>query len=156
MFPTIQRCRSSWRSYKSLVVALIIVATYFGLRTDKEVPPKTSQLPVPNVVHFVHFINREDGKHGLESETLDFISATSILAVFINHNPDKLVYHTNVPVDATKSKLWSIIFRVLPKTRLEIRNTSRPTHVFGQRLTSVQVWLLLGLNKNTITVDWIS
>jgi hypothetical protein len=33
----------------------------------------SQSVPVPNVIHFVHFINKEDGKHRPETEDLDFI-----------------------------------------------------------------------------------
>ena len=69
----------------------------------------------------------------------DFISATCILAAFLNQDPDKIVYHTNVPIDEDKSRFWKLIFQVLTRARLEIRVEQRPTHVYGQRLSSLQV-----------------
>jgi hypothetical protein len=57
--------------------------------------------------------------------------------VFLNHGPQRIVYHPNVDVDVAGSKFWPVLLRVVPG--LEIRKTSRPSHVFGQRLTSVQV-----------------
>ena len=139
MLRVVQRLRSSWRRLAKLFVgARLVAAAYFGIRgARREVPALVKLPPVPNIVHFVHFINKEDGKHRPEAETLDFISATCILAVFLNHSPDKVIYHTNA--DVGKSKLWAVVLKVLPPSRLEIRETSRPTHVFGQRLTSVQV-----------------
>jgi len=142
---TNQFLRCTWRNirqWKIIIFALLILATILTLisfRKSKEETLLHNPSPVPNVVHFVHFINKEDGKHSKESEELDFYSATCILAVFLNHNPAKVVYHTNVDVDQSKSNFWSILFRVLTPARLEIRKTQRPTHVFGQRLTSVQV-----------------
>jgi hypothetical protein len=41
----------------------------------------SQSVPVPNVIHFVHFINKEDGKHRPETEDLDFIRFGQVFVI---------------------------------------------------------------------------
>ena len=71
-------------------------------------PKPVNLKPVPNVVHFVHFINKEDGKHQADSEELVnqcLGKIYTIQAIYINlltdhattHSPNHLfVSETNI------------------------------------------------------------
>ena len=105
------------------ILALFILITIIVLKfSDKEDQVKS----VPNIIHFVLLkeVNETD---------IDFISATCILAAFLNQAPDKIKLHTNIKT--ISGKYFSIVINVL-KSNLEIRLIEKPTHVFGYPLSS--------------------
>ena len=123
-----------------------------------------SSPPVPNIVHFFHFVNKEEEGHlpaeykkdlnsNETSGDLSFISATCILAAAFNQEPDRIIVHTNESPDVAHNlaskKYWSLVLRILnqsnkknrirklnDKKLLEISYLKQPTHVFGQPLSS--------------------
>ena len=125
-----------------------------------------SSPPVPNIVHFFHFVNKEkEGGHlpaeynkdsnnsSKASGDLNFISATCILAAAFNQQPDRIIVHTNESPDVAHNlankKYWSLLLRILnqsnkkdkinksnDKNLLEISYPKQPSHVFGQPLSS--------------------
>ena len=82
---------------------------------------------VPNRVHFVHF----------DSPSLPFVSFICILAAHRSQRPDKIVLHTNLPVDAIAAdpRVSKIIGAL--GSSFEIAGASKPTHVFGQAIGNV-------------------
>ena len=66
---------------------------------------------------------------------LDFVSATCILAVYYNHQPDEIILHTNF--ETITGKYWNIVSKIIGENILKIRQIGRPTHVFGVALSSV-------------------
>ena len=66
---------------------------------------------------------------------LDFVSATCILAVYYNHQPDEIILHTNF--ETITGKYWNIVSTIIGEKILKIRQIGRPTHVFGVALSSV-------------------
>lgn len=50
-----------------IFVLLIVIFPRQRINDDVAIP----KLPVPNVIHFVHFVNREDGKHHALLEQLE-------------------------------------------------------------------------------------
>ena len=78
------------RFWLVLILAIVGLGVYLWLKSssslDVRVERATRKPKIPDVVHFFHF----------DSElTLSFISATCILAVFINHNPSTIILHTD-------------------------------------------------------------
>ena len=84
----------------------------------------SSQLLVPNLVHFIHF----------DKDKISFIGFICILSAHYNHRPNIIFLHTNVNLHGRYFKtLESVI-----GSRLKIVHKSKPSHVFGQKLSSVQ------------------
>ena len=84
----------------------------------------SKSLIVPNIIHFIHF----------DQETISFIHFICICSAFYNHNPLTLYIHTNVNI---QGKYLNILKKVLGET-LKVKNLEKPSHVFGQKLSSVQ------------------
>lgn len=81
---------------------------------------------VPNVVHFIHF----------NSPHFSFVSFICIASALINHQPEKVIFHTNVnQTQLDQDRYVRILRRNFPQA-IEFRPTARPTHVFGVRLGS--------------------
>ena len=92
-------------------------------------PPQSSRADslVPNRVHFVHF----------DSPSLPFVSFVCILAAHRSQRPEKIVLHTNLPVeeiaaDPRVSKISGAL-----GASFEIARVAKPTHVFGQAIGNV-------------------
>jgi len=81
-------------------------------------------LIVPNLMHYVH----------LDKNTLNFVSLICMLSAFYNHRPAKMYLHTNIQPEGH----YFEIFQKVVGDRLEINEIVKPTHVFGQKLSSVQ------------------
>ena len=84
----------------------------------------SKQLIVPNMVHFIHF----------DSEKISFITFICILSAYYNQLPNIMFVHTNMDLQGRYFKTLEDVIG----TRLKIVRTSKPTHVFGQKLSSVQ------------------
>ncbi|PSN43419.1 hypothetical protein C0J52_02655 [Blattella germanica] len=86
-----------------------------------------NELIIPNIVHYIIF-----GK-----DTLGFVPFLSILSALKVQQPQKLYVHS----DAVKfgGHYWTILKTAVsfPNTSLEVLHRPRPTHVFGQPLSSV-------------------
>jgi len=81
-------------------------------------------LIVPNIIHYVHF----------DRKTLNFVCLICMLSAFYNHRPSKIYLHTNIEPEG----YYFHIFKTVLGTRLMINEVVKPTHVFGQKLSSVQ------------------
>lgn len=82
------------------------------------------QIIVPNMIHFIHF----------DQERISFISFICILSSHYNHRPDIIFIHTNIQL---RGRYFKTLSRIIgPK--LKLVRTSKPSHVFGQKLSSVQ------------------
>ena len=84
----------------------------------------SKSLIVPNIIHFIQFDQR----------TIRFIHFICICSAFYNHNPLALYLHTNVNI---QGKYFNILKKVLGET-LKVKHLEKPSHVFGQKLSSVQ------------------
>ena len=84
----------------------------------------SKSLIVPNIIHFIHF----------DQKTISFIYFICMCSAFYNHNPLTLFLHTNVNIEG---KYFNILKKVLGET-LKVKNLEKPSHVFGQKLSSVQ------------------
>ena len=146
-------------------VAILVTIKQFldPFRSARVLTP--SSPPVPNIVHFFHFVNKEKEGHlpaeynkdsnnrSKASGDLSFISATCILAAAFNQQPDRIIVHTNESPDVAHNlankKYWSLLLRILnqsnkkdktnksnDKNILEISYLKQPSHVFGQPLSS--------------------
>ena len=82
---------------------------------------------VPNRVHFVHF----------DSPSLPFVSFVCILAAHRSQRPEKIVLHTNLPVEeiAADPRVSKIVGAL--GSSFEIARVAKPTHVFGQAIGNV-------------------
>ena len=81
-------------------------------------------LIVPNIIHFIQFDQR----------SISFIHFICICSAFYNHGPTTLFLHTNVQL---KGKYYLLLKKLLGTT-LVMNQMEKPSHVFGQRLSSVQ------------------
>jgi len=80
---------------------------------------------VPNLIHFIHFDLKE----------LKFVTFICILSAFYNHRPSKIYIHSNVNV--ISGRYLPLLMDVMGD-RLVINHwLDKPTHVFGQKLSSV-------------------
>ena len=107
--------------------------------TDFDNTVGSSQLVVPNILHFIHF----------DSELVTFITFICILSVHYNHRPAVVLVHTNMELrgrcatiittstSSTTTRYYTTLVSVM-KENLKIIKTSKPSHVFGQKLSSVQ------------------
>ena len=85
----------------------------------------SSKLIVPNLVHFIQF----------DVKSLNFVTLVCILSAWYNHRPSRVYLHTNVELE--RGRYLGILRSVLGDS-LEVHELKKPTHVFGQRLSSVQ------------------
>jgi len=81
-------------------------------------------LIVPNIIHYIHF----------DQKILPFVPFICICSAFYNHRPSKIYIHLNVGI---QGKYFDLLRRVLGD-KLVVRSLEKPSHVFGQKLTSVE------------------
>ena len=82
---------------------------------------------------------------------LDFVSATCILAVYFNHQPDEIIFHTNF--ETITGNYWNIVSTIIGEKILKIRQIGRPTHVLEwpyPQFTMLQIWFELELCTNMV------
>ena len=117
-----------------LFLVLAFVVLFHALRNpfSKDHPkcPLQNSSPgslVPNRVHFVHF----------DSPSLPFVSFVCILAAHRSQRPEKIVLHTNLPVEeiAADPRVSKIVGAL--GSSFEIARVAKPTHVFGQAIGNV-------------------
>lgn len=112
----------------TIVVLIHVLSNPFS-KNQPKCPLKNSNVNslVPNRVHFVHF----------DSPSLPFVSFVCILAAHSSQRPDKIVLHTNLPVDeiAADARVSKIIGAL--GSSFEIARAAKPTHVFGQAIGNV-------------------
>ena len=134
MFPTVG-ARITRLKFSILLLSMLVVVVLFHVLSNPfskklpKCPHSNSNVdsPVPNHVHFVHF----------DSPSLPFVSFICILAAHRSQRPDKIVLHTNLPVDEiTADPRVSKIIGVLGSA-FEIARAAKPTHVFGQAIGNV-------------------
>ena len=111
------------------IVVLFHVLRNQSSKVPRKCPPQSSGADslVPNRVHFVHF----------DSPSLPFVSFVCILAAHRSQRPEKIVLHTNLPVeeiaaDPRVSKISGAL-----GASFEITQVAKPTHVFGQAIGNV-------------------
>ncbi|XP_076316303.1 uncharacterized protein LOC143228818 [Tachypleus tridentatus] len=78
---------------------------------------------IPNVVHFVR----------LENHQMNFVDVVTLKAAFLHQSPEKIVIHCDC--HTLRGKYWEMV-KDLPG--LEVKFIDKPTHVFGQKLSSVR------------------
>ena len=81
-------------------------------------------LIVPNIIHYIQFDQR----------ILSFLPFICICSAFYNQSPSRIYIHTN---NALQGKYFEYLRRVLGE-RLVVRTLEKPSHVFGQKLSSVE------------------
>lgn len=87
----------------------------------------SKKLIVPNIIHFIHF----------DSRTINFVTFICMLSAWYNHKPSKIYLHTNLNLNPRESRYLWVLQSVLGGN-LKIHEVQKPTHVFGQKLSSVQ------------------
>ena len=131
--PVLRRTKASYFFiFLVLLLILYIVKLFAELRPTVLVTDFThfdnvqgsSQLIVPNIVHFVHF----------DKEKISFLGFICILSAHYNHRPNLIFLHTNVELQGRYFKTLESVIGL----RLKIVHKSKPSHVFGQKLSSVQ------------------
>jgi len=121
-----------------LVISIMLTIIYFyNLRTkllfDNQTFDFTNfnndigsrKLIVPNIVHFIQF----------DMKTLNFVTFICLLSAWYNHKPSKIYLHTNLKQVLADSFYIDVLKNVTGEA-LEIHELKKPTHVFGQRLSS--------------------
>lgn len=134
MFPS-AGARISRFKFAILLISTLAIVVLFHVFSDPfskkypKCPLQNSNVDsvVPNRVHFVHF----------DSPSLPFVSFVCILAAHRSQRPDKIVLHTNLPVDeiAADPRVSKIIGAL--GSSFEIAGAAKPTHVFGQAIGNV-------------------
>ena len=81
-------------------------------------------LIVPNIIHYIQFDQR----------ILSFLPFICICSAFYHQSPSRIYIHTN---NALQGKYFEYLRRVLGE-RLVLRTLEKPSHVFGQKLSSVE------------------
>ncbi len=122
---------------RALVPTVLIVIIFVLLKQARDEFERVetavrSRAPVPNIVHFFLLgdSNKVDGQDG----EISFIGATCILAAHFNQKPEEIRIHTNYPRLA--GKYWTILKAVIGDSVLKIEPRARPTHVYGNLLSS--------------------
>ncbi|KAI5705201.1 hypothetical protein M8J75_012939 [Diaphorina citri] len=82
---------------------------------------------IPNIVHYVIFNN----------QTIDFVSFLSIVSAIKFQKPDLIMIHSNL--GDLSGYYWDILHSLLSVTNstIHFQQTPIPTHVFGQKLSSI-------------------
>ena len=80
-------------------------------------------LIIPNKVHYIQF----------DKKTISFVSFICVCSSFYNQNPAKIYLHTNVKLHG---KYYNLLVKLLGPV-LIVNQFEKPTHVFGQKLSSV-------------------
>lgn len=81
---------------------------------------------IPNIVHYILFDQYE----------INFVTYLSILSSIKNQKPEFLFMHTNL--EKLNGRYWNKILNLnTTKTVIEIKYLARPSHVYGQELSSV-------------------
>jgi len=112
-----------WHIQNNLIAALSDSADFAEFDNSNA----SVKLLVPNLIHYVHF----------DSRAIDFVTFVCILSAWFNHKPAAIYIHTNVELKPRESRyVW--ILNSLMGSNLKVRPFQRPTHVFGQKLSSVQ------------------
>ena len=156
MFQYVLLCKRRVRIGLLLLICLLIWISLRNPSFLSFLQNKQSVL-VPNIIHFIHFIDIQKLANEDNIDDLNFVSATCILAVAFNQKPEKIIIHTNgnLTLNLANKKYWSLVFRILnPKqikqkgsesvkrlvkpfnTTLKVVHLRQPTHVFGQPLSS--------------------
>ena len=117
------------------VIFYLIEQTAVSVRpsaTGHECPPvavaasSSSESQVPNVLHFVHF----------DAVSLPFVSFVCILAAARSQGPDRILLHTNHAAKTSRDPRVRQLKHLLGQTFV-VAPAKKPTHVFGQALSSV-------------------
>ncbi|XP_075212725.1 uncharacterized protein LOC142319382 [Lycorma delicatula] len=117
--------RRSFRlSVVSVVILYLLVIIVLKVKTNSL--ESISGL-VPNIVHFIIFNNTK----------LDFTSFLSITSVLKVQRPEKILVHCDCK--QFEDHYWGILLEISHKVLvpIEVVYLPRPTHVFGQTLSSV-------------------
>jgi len=105
-----------------------LISRLLNYTGEKQERSKSSVHPgaTPDVFHFFMFDT---------TQPLSFVAATCILSAYLNHGPEFIVLHTNT--NLTQSKYLQIVESVVG-TKFQVRYDpkARPSHVYGQRLSS--------------------
>lgn len=81
---------------------------------------------VPNIVHFIRFNTSE----------FTFVDYICIQAVFRNHKPELIYFHTDVPNGQFRGKYWNLIQKDSDLfSRIRVKYLELPSEVFGQKLS---------------------
>ena len=80
---------------------------------------------VPDIIHFIQF----------DQEEISFIHFICMCSAFYNHASSFIYLHTNVKV--LRGKYFNLLKKLFGKV-LIVKYLERPSHVYGQRLSSVQ------------------
>ena len=128
-------CLLFFLSIVVLTTACYIFSWKFKSSLSQFLPVPSYNPKVPNTIHFALLYDENDvDVVSKRNNTIDFISATCILAVYFNHQPDEIILHTNF--ETITGKYWKIVSTIIGE-KLKIRQIGRPTHVFGVALSSV-------------------
>lgn len=85
----------------------------------------TRTMIVPNLIHFIHF----------DLKDLDFVTFICILSAHYNHQPSKIYIHSNVNVIG--GHYLPLLMDVMGDRLVVNHWLEKPTHVYGQKLSSV-------------------
>lgn len=125
------------KPYKKLIITLVvvllcIVVIYIEYKqVNKYVPFKakviTSTFVIPNEVHFILF----------EKRKLDFIQFLSIVSAIKVQKPEQVLVHCDCK--ELSGHYWDLIIYLSKKINVPVKviYLAKPTHVFGQKLSSV-------------------
>lgn len=82
---------------------------------------------IPNIVHYVLFNN----------QSIDFVTFVSLVSAIKFQKPQLIMIHSNVK--SLSGYYWDIVQSLssVTNTTIQFHMTSIPTHVYGQRLSSV-------------------
>jgi len=84
----------------------------------------SKNLIVPNYIHYVQF----------DKSNISFVTLVCMLSAYYNHGPSKIYLHTNI---VPEGRYYEILKSILGD-KLKFKDLDKPTHVFGQKLSSVQ------------------
>lgn len=127
----------SKKPYKKLIVTFVVILICIAVlyieykHVNKYVPFKakviTSTFIIPNEVHFILFEKRE----------LEFIQFLSIVSAIKVQKPEQILVHCDCK--ELSGRYWDLLISLSEITNIPVKviYLAKPTHVFGQKLSSV-------------------
>jgi hypothetical protein len=79
------------------------------------------------VIHFVHF----------DASFLPFVSFVCVLAAYKSQDPEKIILHTNVPLDKLADDFRVAKLVKILGSSLQLSFARKPSHVYGQAIGNV-------------------
>lgn len=111
---------------KLLLVTLLAIIIWISVLKPKKITEVTNEETlIPNVIHYVVF----------DKTSIDFVFYLSLLSALKIQKPERISIHCNC--DHLNGEYWDKIKQIDSNKTITLNIIPKPTHVFGQLLSSV-------------------